>query len=89
VPRQHVPGPSPWTGVHRQLWASLISLFVRQKLGTFIVKENARDLLFLNELIEAGKVKPVIDRTYPLGDAPDAVRYFESGRATGRIALVV
>jgi NADPH:quinone reductase-like Zn-dependent oxidoreductase len=64
-------------------------LFVRQKLGTFIVKENARDLLFLNELIEAGKVKPVIDRTYPLGDAPDAVRYFESGRATGRIALVV
>ena len=78
-----------WTGVHRQLWASLMSLFVRQKLGTFIVKENARDLQFLNELIEAGKVKPVIDRTYPLGAAPDAVRYFESGRATGRIALVV
>jgi NADPH:quinone reductase-like Zn-dependent oxidoreductase len=46
-------------------------------------------LRFLNELIEAGKVKPVIDRTYPLGAAPDAVRYFESGRATGRIALVV
>jgi NADPH:quinone reductase-like Zn-dependent oxidoreductase len=78
-----------WTGVHRQLWASLMSLFVRQKLGTFIVKENARDLQFLNELIEAGKVKPVIDRTYPLDAAPDAVRYFESGRATGRIALVV
>ena len=66
-----------------------MSLFVRQKLGTFIVKENARDLQFLNELIEAGKVKPVIDRTYPLDAAPDAVRYFESGRATGRIALVV
>jgi len=48
-----------------------------------------RDLQFLNELIEAGKVKPVIDRTYPLDAAPDAVRYFESGRATGRIALVV
>jgi D-arabinose 1-dehydrogenase-like Zn-dependent alcohol dehydrogenase len=77
-----------WIGVHRQLWASLMSLFVRQKLGTFIVKENARDLQFLNGLIEAGQVKPVIDRTYPLGAAPDAVRYFESGRATGRIALV-
>jgi NADPH:quinone reductase-like Zn-dependent oxidoreductase len=78
-----------WTGVHRQLWASLMSLFVRQKLGTFIVKENAGDLQFLNGLIEAGQVKPVIDRTYPLDAAPEAVRYFESGRATGRIALVV
>jgi NADPH:quinone reductase-like Zn-dependent oxidoreductase len=51
-----------------------MSLFVRQKLGTFIVKENAGDLQFLNELIEAGQVKPVIDRTYPLDAAPDAVR---------------
>jgi NADPH:quinone reductase-like Zn-dependent oxidoreductase len=76
-------------GVQRQLWASLLSPFVRQKLGTFLVKEHARILRELNPLIEKRSVRPVLDRTFPLAEAADAVRYFESGQARGRIALTV
>ena len=48
--------------------AQLLSLFVSQKLGTFISSENAADLIALRDLIEAGKLMPAIDRTYPLSD---------------------
>jgi NADPH:quinone reductase-like Zn-dependent oxidoreductase len=60
-----------------------------QKLGTFIAKENAGDLLVMNDLIEGGKVAPVLDRTFPLSEAADAMRYFEGGRAHGRIVITV
>ena len=73
----------------RQIRAHMLSPFVGQKLGTFIAKQNAKDLLVLNELIESGKVTPIIDRTYALSDAPDAVRYLESGQARGRIVVTV
>src|SRR6266536_920360 len=53
-------------GTDRQLRALLLSRFVGQKLGTFISSENHEDMLVLKELIEAGKIAPVIDRTYPL-----------------------
>lgn len=74
-------------GIQRQLWASLLSPFVPQKLGAFVVKEHARILLELNPLIEEGAVAPLLDRTFPLLQAADAVRYLESGQARGRIAL--
>jgi NADPH:quinone reductase-like Zn-dependent oxidoreductase len=45
--------------------------------------------LILNELIEAGKVTPIIDRAYPLSDAPDAIRCLETGHARGRIVITV
>jgi len=79
-----------WTGgIQRQLWASLLSPFVRQKLGAFVVKEHARILLELNPLIEEHKVTPLLDRTFPLAEAADAVRYMEVGQVRGRIALTV
>ncbi len=53
-------------GTDRQLRAVMLSAFTSQKLGTFMCSENAADLLVLTELIESGKVTPVIDRTYPL-----------------------
>ena len=60
-----------WLGGNdRQIRALLLSRFVGQKLTTFISKENHEDMLVLKELIEAGKVTPVIDRTYPLSEAP-------------------
>jgi NADPH:quinone reductase-like Zn-dependent oxidoreductase len=82
-------GGGRWTGMGRQIRAQMLSPFVRQRLGTFIAKQNAKDLLVLNELLESGKITPIIDRTYALSDAPDAVRYLESGQARGRIVVTV
>ena len=53
------------------------------------MKEHARILLELNPLIEEHKVTPLLDRTFPLAEAADAVRYMEAGQARGRIALTV
>ncbi len=82
-------GGGRWIGMDRQIRAHLLSPFVGQKLGTFVAKENAQDLLILNDLIESGKVTPIIDRAYPLSDAPDAIRYLETGHARGRIVITV
>ena len=76
-------------GIDRQLRAMMLSSFVGQKLGTFISKENHEDMLALKELIESGKVTPVIDRTYPLADVPEAIRYLEEGHAQGKVVITV
>jgi NADPH:quinone reductase-like Zn-dependent oxidoreductase len=76
-------------GNDRQLRALLLSRFVSQKLTTFISTQNHKDLIVLSELIEAGKVTPVIDRTYPLSEAPKAIRYLEQGHARGKIVITV
>jgi NADPH:quinone reductase-like Zn-dependent oxidoreductase len=76
-------------GADRQLRALLLSPFVSQKLGTFVSSENADDLMALRELIEAGKIEPVIDRTYPLSDVAAAIRYLVEGRARGKIVITV
>ena len=76
-------------GSDRQVRAMLLSLFTSQKLGTFICKENHEDMLVLKELIEAGKVTPAIDRTYPLSEVPKAVRYLETGHARGKVVITV
>ncbi len=83
-------GGGQWFGgVDRQLRAHLLSPFVSHKLGTFVAKENAQDLLVLNELIESGKVAPVIGRTYPLSEAADAFRQLEAGHSRGRIVITL
>jgi NADPH:quinone reductase-like Zn-dependent oxidoreductase len=74
-------------GTDRQLRALLLSRFVAQKLGTFVSRENHEDMIALKELIEAGKVTPVIDRTYPLSEAPQAIRYVEQGHARGKVVI--
>lgn len=76
-------------GLDRQLRAHMLSPFVSQKLGTFVSKENAEDLIVLKELIEAGKVTPVIDRTYPLNEVPEAIRHVEEGHARGKVVITV
>jgi NADPH:quinone reductase-like Zn-dependent oxidoreductase len=83
-------GGGRWLGgTDRQLRAHLLSPFVGQKLGTFISKENHEDLIVLRELIEFGKVTPVIDRTYPLSEVPEAIRYLEEGHAQGKVVITV
>ena len=76
-------------GTDRQLRALLLSPFVGQKLGTFISRENHEDMIVLKELIEAGKVTPVIDRTFPLNEVPEAIRYLREGRARGKVVITV
>jgi NADPH:quinone reductase-like Zn-dependent oxidoreductase len=76
-------------GTDRQIRAHLLSPFVAQKLGTFISKENHEDMIVLKELIEAGKVTPVIDRTYPLSEAPKAIQYVDEGHARGKVVITV
>ncbi|MEJ7841922.1 MAG: NAD(P)-dependent alcohol dehydrogenase, partial [Rubrobacter sp.] len=66
-------GGGRWLGVvNRLLRAHLLFPLVRQKLGTFISSENQEDMMILREFIESGKVTPVIDRTYPLAEVPEA-----------------
>jgi NADPH:quinone reductase-like Zn-dependent oxidoreductase len=82
-------GGGRWFGLGRQLRALMISPFVGQTLRTFIAKPRHDDLEFLREVIEAGKVTPVLDRTYPLAEAPDAIRYLAEGHATGKVVITV
>jgi NADPH:quinone reductase-like Zn-dependent oxidoreductase len=67
----------------------LLSPFVGQKMRGFTSKERASDLEALSELVDAGKVRPVIDRTYSLVEAPDAVRYLAEGHPRGKIVVTV
>jgi len=76
-------------GTDRQIRASLLSPFVGQKLGTFVAKENAADLVALGELLETGAVTPAIDRSFPLDQTVAAVRYLLDGKACGKIVVTV
>jgi NADPH:quinone reductase-like Zn-dependent oxidoreductase len=76
-------------GTDRQLRAMLLSPFVSQKLGTFISSENGEDIAALKELVDSGQVKPVIDRSFPLEGAAEAIEYLEAGKASGKVVLTV
>ncbi len=83
-------GGGRWLGgTDRQLRAMMLSPFVGQKLGTFVNKENHEDMIVLGELIESGKLTPVIDRTYPLAEVPEAMRYLEEGHARGKVVITL
>jgi NADPH:quinone reductase-like Zn-dependent oxidoreductase len=76
-------------GTDRQIRAMMLSPFVGQKLGIFVCAENHEDLMVLKELIESGKLTPVIDRSYPLAEVPEAIRYLEEGHAQGKVVITV
>lgn len=73
----------------RLITALVWSRFVSQKLVTFLARPNQEDLLILHDLLKAGKVTPVIDRCYRLSEVPEALRYLETGHATGKILITV
>jgi NADPH:quinone reductase-like Zn-dependent oxidoreductase len=86
-----VTGPDgPWLGpLARLLQALVLSWFVSQSLVPFIAKGSNEDLIFLNKLMEAGRVTPVIDKVYRLSEAPEAIRYLEAGHARGKVVISV
>jgi len=69
--------------------AFLLSLFVRQQERPFVSTPNQDDLVTLEELVEAGRVTPVIDRTYPLRETAQAFRYLDQGHAQGKVIIAV
>ncbi|MEH7481345.1 NAD(P)-dependent alcohol dehydrogenase [Neobacillus drentensis] len=66
-----------------------ISMTGSKKMGTFLQRSNQKDLIYIKELLEAGKVKPVIDRCYKLSEVPEAFRYFEEGHAQGKVVITM
>ncbi len=76
-------------GIDRQLRAQVLSLFVRQKLGTLIAIARKEDLQVLRAFLEAGTVKPVVDRTFALSEVAEAIRYLREGRARGKVVVTV
>ena len=75
--------------VARVLWARLLTRFGSQEMAFMLTDVTREDLLFLAQLIEGGKVMPVIDRRYPLRDVPDAIRYLETMRARGKVVITI
>lgn len=77
------------TGMGRQLRGAMVSLLVRQRLAMFLAQERATDIERLTELIESGKVMPSMDRSYPLAEAPEAMRLLETGKVRGKVAITL
>ena len=79
-----------WTGgLDRTLRALIVSASGRQRLTSFVAKQRSSDLGVLAGYLEAGRLTPIVDSTYPLERTADAVRLIEAGKAAGKIAIVV
>ena len=76
-------------GSDRQVRAMVLSMFVSQKLGTFIAAVKQEDLLVLAELAEAGQLTPAVDRTFSLTEVPKAIRHLEEGHARGKVVVTI
>jgi len=84
------PDNGRWLGpLMDPLKAVALSPFVIQKLRPFLAHLRKDDLIVLRDLLEAGTVTPVVDRTYPLRDVPDAIRYLEEGHARGKVVIAM
>ena len=78
-----------WLGLARQIKLLSSSPFVRQRMRIFLTRHTRDDLVVLKELVEAGKVTPVIDRRYQLSEVPEALRYQGEGHSQGKIVIAV
>jgi NADPH:quinone reductase-like Zn-dependent oxidoreductase len=76
-------------GTGRTLRAVVVSPFVRQRLRAFFSKPRGADLVVMKELIDAGKLTPVIDRTFPLSEASEAIRYVGERSTQGKTVITV
>jgi NADPH:quinone reductase-like Zn-dependent oxidoreductase len=84
------PNDSRWVGPFgRVIHALLLSPFINQKMGMMMADANQKDLTVLGDLMQSGKMKPVIDRTYKLSEVPAAIAYLEEGHARGKVVITV
>jgi NADPH:quinone reductase-like Zn-dependent oxidoreductase len=84
------PNDNRWVGPFgRVIYTMLLSPFVSQKMAMMMADMNPRDLTLLADMMQTGKLKPVIDRTYKLSEVPDAIRYLEEGHARGKVVITV
>jgi NADPH:quinone reductase-like Zn-dependent oxidoreductase len=77
-------GEGRFAGIDRVVRALVSSPLVRQRLRPFLAKETTDDLVALAGLVEDDKLTPVVDRTYPLSEVPEAIAYLEAGHARGK-----
>lgn len=76
-------------GLAKALWAAVFAKFVDQQMGMMMADANHNDLAILADMMQSGKLKAVIDRTYKLDQVPDAIRYVEQGHARGKVIITV
>src|SRR6266536_4687623 len=76
-------------GLTHAFKAMFLSKFVSQQMGMMLAELNQKDLTFLADLMQSGKVTPVIDRTYTLSELPQAIQYLEQGHARGKVVVKV
>ncbi len=84
------PNDSRWIGPFgRVINTMVLSPFVSQKMGMMMADANQKDLTVLGDLMQTGKMKPVIDRTYKLSEVPAAIAYLEEGHARGKVVITI
>jgi NADPH:quinone reductase-like Zn-dependent oxidoreductase len=84
------PNDNRWIGPFgRLIQALVVSPFVSQKMGMMMAELKKSDLAILGDMMQSGKVKPVIDRTYKLSELPEAIRYLEEGHARGKVVITI
>ena len=84
------PNDGRWIGPFgRVISALVLSPFVSQDMGMMLAELNKKDLTILSDLMQAGKVTPVIDRRYKLSEVPEAIRYLEEGHARGKVVITL
>jgi NADPH:quinone reductase-like Zn-dependent oxidoreductase len=76
-------------GADRSLRASVLTLFVGQKLTGLLATTRRDDVQLLADLIDDGKITPVVDRTFPLSEVPEALRYVQEGHARGKVVIAI
>ena len=82
-------GGAPAQIYQAMFFGPVISLAGGRKMLSLAVKTSGSDLKYMAELLEAGRVKPVIDRSYPLGELAEAVGYYGKGHSRGKVVIIV
>ena len=81
--------PESWGRVIGNFWNAFLSNFTKEKFVFYIAKLTKADLAVLRDLMQSGKVSPVIDRTYKINETQAALRYLEEGHARGKVVITI